>query len=336
MNSHVMLMRAGIIRVLALCFIAAAGTAGAQDPSTGSGQGYPVKPIRVIVPFPAGGGSDTIARVLAQRLSGALGQTVVTDNRAGASGNIAAELAAKAVPDGYTLLFGNSSLSISPAVFQKLPYDPVKDLLPISMVSSYPFVLVVHPSLPVKSVKELIALARAKPDALSYSSAGAGTMSHFAMELFRLKTGTKLTHLPYKGAAPAAVGLMSGEAQLAFIVLPVSQVQIKAGRLRGLGVAAKTRAPVLPQVPTMIEAGVAGHDAVQWNGLFAPAGTPPAILDRLYRETVKALATTDVKQRFEAEGADPVGSSPAEFAAFYRVEAEKWADVAKRSGTKLD
>jgi tripartite-type tricarboxylate transporter receptor subunit TctC len=314
MNSQVMPLRAGIIRVLPLCLIAAAGAAGAQE--------YPVKPIRVIVPFPAGGGSDTIARVLAQRLSGALGQTVVTDNRAGASGNIAAELAAKAVPDGYTLLFGNSSLSISPAVFQKLPYDPVRDLMPISMVSSYPFVLVVHPSLPVKSVKELIALARAKPDALSYSSAGAGTMSHFAMELFRLKTGTKLTHLPYKGAAPAAVGLMSGEAQLAFIVLPVSQVQIKAGRLRGLGVAAKTRAPVLPQVPTMIEAGVAGHDAVQWNGLFAPAGTPPAILDRLHRETVKALATPDVRQRFEAEGADPVGSSPSEFAAFYRVEAE--------------
>ena len=320
----------------AACCIACMAAAWGQDSSTSSGQGYPVKSIRVIVPFPAGGGSDTIARVLAQRLSGALGQTVVTDNRAGASGNIAAELAARAAPDGYTLLFGNSSLAISPAVFQKLAYDPVKDLMPISMVSSYPFVLVVHPSLPVKSVRELIALAKAKPDALTYSSAGAGTMSHFAMELFRLKTGTKLTHLPYKGAAPAAVGVMSGEAQVSFLVLPVAQAQIKAGRLRGLGVAAKIRAPVIPQVPTMIEAGVAGHEAVQWNGLFAPAGTPPAILDRLYRETVKVLATADVRQRFEAEGADPAGSSPSEFAAFFRVEAEKWADVAKRSGTKLD
>jgi tripartite-type tricarboxylate transporter receptor subunit TctC len=308
--------------------IVAAGAVCAQE--------YPVKSIRMIVPFPAGGGSDTIARVLAQRLSGALGQSVVTDNRAGASGNIAAELAAKSVADGYTLLFGNSSLSISPAVFRKLAYDPVKDLTPISMVSSYPFVLVVHPSLPVKSVKELIALAKAKPDALTYSSAGAGTMSHFAMELFRLKTGTRLTHLPYKGAAPAAVSVMSGEAQVSFLVMLVAQAQIKAGRLRGLGVAAKTRAAVTPDIPTMIEAGVAGHEAVQWNGLFAPAGMPPAILDRIYRETVKALATADVKQKFEAEGADPSGSSPSEFAAFYRVEAEKWADVAKRSGTKLD
>ena len=313
---------------LALCVAAAAGNAGAQE--------YPVKSIRMIVPFPAGGGSDTIARVLAQRLSGALGQSVVTDNRAGASGNIAAELAARSVADGYTLLFGNSSLSISPAVFRKLAYDPVKDLTPISMVSSYPFVLVVHPSLPVRNVRELIALAKAKPDALTYSSAGAGTMSHFAMELFRLKTGTRLTHLPYKGAAPAAVGVMSGEAQVSFLVMPVAQAQIKAGRLRGLGVAAKTRAAVTPDIPTMTEAGVAGHEAVQWNGLFAPAGTSPAILDRIYRETVKALATADVKQKFEAEGADPSGSSPSEFAAFFRVEAEKWADVAKRSGTKLD
>ena len=161
-------------------------------------------------------------------------------------------------------------------------------------------------------------------------------MSHLAMELMRLKTGIKVTHLPYKGAAPAAIGVMSGEAQLAFLVMPVSQAQIKAGRLRGLGVAAKVRAAVIPQVPTMQEAGVAGHEAIQWNGLFAPAGTPSALLDRLYRETVKALATPEVKQRFEAEGADPVGSTPAEFAAFFRGEAEKWLDVAKRSGTKLD
>ena len=312
----------------AACCFACAGAVWPQE--------YPAKAIRVIVPFPAGGGSDIIARVLAQRLSGALGQQAVIDNRAGASGNIAAELAAKAVPDGYTLMFANSSLSISPAVFSKLAYDPVKDLLPISMVSSYPFVLVAHPSLPVKSVRELVALARAKPDALAYSSAGAGTMSHFAMELMRLKTGIKVTHLPYKGAAPATVGLLSGEAQVAFIVMPVAGPQINAGRLRGLGVAAQIRAPVLPQVPTMIEAGVAGHEAVQWNGLFAPAKTPPAILDRLYREVVKALALPEVKQRFADEGADPVGSTPAEFAAFFKSEAEKWADVAKRSGTKLD
>ena len=313
---------------LAACCIVCTSAAWPQE--------YPVKAVRVIVGFPAGGGSDLIARVLAQKLTAALGQQVVVDNRAGASGNIAAELAAKSAPDGFTLLFANSSLSISPAVFSKLAYDPVRDLMPISMVSSYPFVLVAHPSLPVKSVRELVALAKAKPDALAYSSAGAGTMSHFAMELMRLKTGIKLTHLPYKGAAPATVGLMSGEAQVAFIVVPVAGPQINSGRLRGLGVAAEIRAPVLPQVPTMIEAGVAGHAAVQWNGLFAPAKTPQAILDRLHREVVKALATAEVKQRFADEGADPVGSTPSEFAAFFRAETEKWADVAKRSGTKLD
>ena len=316
-----------LVRAAAACFLAPA-SAWAQD--------YPAKPVRMVLPFPAGGGSDTIARVLAQRLSSSLGQQVVVDNRAGASGNIAAEIVVKSVPDGYTLLFGNSSLSISPAVFEKLAYDPVRDLMPISMVSSYPFVLVVHPSLPVRTVRELVSLAKAKPDALSYSSAGAGTMSHLAMELLRLRTGVKTTHLPYKGAAPATVGLLSGEAQLAFIVLPVAQAQINAGKLRGLGVAAAKRSAVIPKVPTMLEAGVADNEAVQWNGLFAPAKTPPPILDRLHREVVKALATSEVRQRFEAEGADPVGSTPSEFAAFFRVEAEKWGEVAKRSGTKLD
>jgi tripartite-type tricarboxylate transporter receptor subunit TctC len=315
------------IAILA-CFLAWPHAASAQE--------YPVKPVRIIVPFPPGGGSDLIARLLAQKLSGALGQPVVADNRAGASGNIAAELVARSAPDGYTLLFGNSSLSISPAVFQKLAYDPVRDLIPISMVSSYPFVFAAHPSLPVRSVRELVALARAKPDALDYSSAGAGTMSHLAMELMRLKTGIKVTHLPYKGAAPASVSLISGEAQCAFLVMPVAGPQINAGRLRGLGVAAKTRSAVIPQVLTMHEAGVEGHEALQWNGLFAPARTPQTILDRLHREVVKALAEPEIRQRFAAEGAEPVGSSPSEFAAFYRVEAAKWADVAKRSGTKLD
>lgn len=316
-------------RALTLCaMLACIGTAHAQD--------YPVRAIRMLVPFPAGGGSDTIARVTAQKLSGLLGQQVVIDNRAGASGNIAAEIVAKATPDGYTLMFANSSIAITPAVYTKLAFDPVKDFIPISMVSSYPFVLVVHPAVAVKSVKELVALAKEKPGALTFSSAGAGTMSHLAMELFQLRTGTKLTHLPYKGAAPAAIGLMSGEAQVAFVVMPVAQVQINAGKLRGLAVAAKNRSAVLPQLPTLAEAGVADNEALQWNGLFAPAKMPGAILDRLYRDVTKALATAEVKQRFEAEGADPVGNTPKEFAAYFRAEAAKWADVTKRSGTKLD
>lgn len=313
---------------LAACLLAFSAAVSSQE--------YPVRQIRAVLPFPAGGGSDLIARVTAQKLAAALGQQVIVDNRAGASGNIAAEIVVKAPPDGYTLLFGNSSLAISPAVFQKLNYDPVKDLIPISMVSSYPFVFVSHPSLPVRNVKQFIALARAKPGELGYSSAGAGTMSHLAMELLSLKAGIKVTHLPYKGAAPASVGLLSGEAQASFLVIPVAQVQIKAGRLRGLGVAAPVRSTIIPDLPTMSEAGVPGHEALQWNGFFAPAKTPQPILDKLQREIVKALGTSDVRQRFEAEGADPVGSTPAEFAAFFRKEAEKWADVAKRSGTKLD
>jgi tripartite-type tricarboxylate transporter receptor subunit TctC len=292
--------------------------------------------VRILVPFPAGGGSDLIARLVAQKMALAFGQPAVVENRAGASGNIAAEIVARAAPDGYTLLFGNSSLSISPAVFHKLNYSPTRDLTPISMASSYPFALTAHPSLPVRSVRELVALAKAKPDQLAYSSAGAGTMSHMAMELLRLKTGIKVQHLPYKGAAPASVSLISGESQLAFLVMPVAQVQIKAGKLRGLGVAAPTRSAAAPQVPTMQEAGVEGHIALQWNGFFAPAKTPPAILDRLHREVARAVHLPDVKQRFEAEGATPAGTTPSEFSAFYRSEADKWADVAKRSGTRLD
>lgn len=299
-------------------------------------QNYPAKQIRVVVSFPPGGGSDLIARVVAQKLSGALGQPVIPDNRAGASGNIAAEIVAKAPSDGYTLLFTNSSLSISPAVFSKLNYDPVRDLMPISMASSYPFTLVIHPSLPVRTVKELVALAKSKPGELAYASAGGGTMSHMAMELLRVKTGIKLQHLPYKGAAPATVSLMAGESQLGFVVMPVAASQIKAGKLRGLGVAAPERSVAAPEVPTMKEAGVEGIIALQWNGFFAPARTPQAVLDRIHHEVAKAVQLPDVKQRFDAEGATPVGNSPAEFAAFFKVEAVKWADVARKSGTKLD
>ena len=324
------LVRSPIIRGLAAigCLILWPGAAWTQE--------YPARPVRLVLPFRAGGGSDLIARVVAQKLTAALGQSVIVDNRAGASGNIAAELVVKSPPDGYTLLFGNSSLSIVPAVFQKLGYDPVRDLAPISMASSYPFTLVAHPSLPVRNVKDLVALARGNPDALAYASAGGGTMSHMAMELLRMRTGIKLQHLPYKGAAPASISILSGESQLGFLVMPVAASQIKVGKLRGLGVAGPERSPAAPEVPTMAEAGVKDVIALQWNRFFAPARTPQPIIDRLHREVAKAVHDPEVKQRFEAEGAVPVGSTPAEFAAFFRKEAEKWGDVAKRSGTKLD
>ena len=299
-------------------------------------QEYPSRSIRMVLPFPAGGGSDVVARIIAQKYSQQLGQQVLVDNRAGASGNIAADIVAKAPGDGYTVLFANSSLSISPAIFRKLSFDPVRDLTAVSMASSYPFALVAHPALPVKSVKDLVMLAKGKPNALDYSSAGTGTMSHMAMELLRVSTGTRINHLPYKGAAPASVALITGEAQVAFVVMPVAAPQINTGRVRGLGVADRVRSAVVPDVPTIEEQGYKGLVALQWNGLFVPAKTPAGIQDRLYREWVIVLRSPEVIQRIRAEGAEPSGNTPAEFNAFYRAEAAKWAEVAQKSGTRVD
>ena len=311
----------------AVGLLIAAAPAAAQE--------FPTRSVRMILPFPAGGGSDLVARIIAQKYSQQLGQQVIVDNRAGASGNIAADLAAKAPADGYTIFFANSSISISPAIYKKLSFDPVKDFAAISMASSYPFVLVAHPALPVKNVKDLVALAKSK-NTLDYSSAGTGTMSHMAMEMLRVKTGARINHLPYKGAAPATVALLTGESQVAFVVMPVAAPHIAANRLRGLGVADKTRSAVAPNVPTMIEAGVADHVAVQWNGLLVPSKTPQAIQDKLYKEWVAAVKAPEVVQRIRAEGAEPSGNTPAEFNAFFRAEAAKWADVAKKSGTTVD
>lgn len=314
--------------MFALAGVLAAVPAAAQE--------FPTRSIRMVLPFPAGGGSDLVARIIAQKFSQQLGQQVVVDNRAGASGNIAADIVAKAPGDGYTVFFANSSISISPAIYKKLTFDPIKDFTAISMASSYPFTLVAHPALPVKSVKDLVALAKGKPNALDYSSAGTGTMSHMAMEMLRVKTGTRITHLPYKGAAPATVALLTGESQVAFIVMPVAAPHIQAKRLRGLGVADKVRSSVVPEVPTMEEAGVKGHLAVQWNGLLVPSKTPQAVQDRLYKEWVAAVKSPEVMQRIRAGGAEPSGNTPAEFSAFLRSETTKWADVAKQSGTKVD
>ncbi|MBM3372561.1 MAG: tripartite tricarboxylate transporter substrate binding protein [Betaproteobacteria bacterium] len=314
----------------------AATLAAAMLALPAAAQEFPNRSIRMVLPFPAGGGSDVVARIIAQKYSQQLGQQVLVDNRAGASGNIAADIVAKAPGDGYTILFANSSLSISPAIFKKLSFDPVKDLTAVSMASSYPFALVAHPALPVKSVKDLVTLAKSKPDALDYSSAGTGTMSHMAMELLRVTTGTRINHLPYKGAAPASVALLTGESQVAFVVMPVAAPQVSAGRLRGLGVADRVRSTVMPNVPTIEEQGFKGIIALQWNGLFVPSKTPAAIQDRLYREWVIALKSPDVIQRIRAEGAEPSGNTPAEFNAFYRAEAAKWAEVAQKSGTKVD
>ncbi len=301
-----------------------------------SAQEFPNRSIRMVLPFPAGGGSDVVARIIAQRYAQQLGQQVVVDNRAGASGNIAAEIVARAPADGYTVFFANSSISISPAIFKKINFDPVRDFAAISMASSYPFALVSHPALPVKAVKDLVVLAKGKPNALDYSSAGTGTMSHMAMELLRVTTGTRINHLPYKGAAPASVALLTGESQVAFVVMPVAAPQVSAGRLRGLGVADRVRSNVMPNVPTIEEQGFKGIIALQWNGLFVPVKTPAPIQERLYRDWVATLKSPEVIQRIRSEGAEPSGNTPAEFAAFVRSEAAKWSEVAKKSGTTVD
>lgn len=312
----------------AIAVLAGAAPAAAQE--------FPARAVRMVLPFPAGGGSDLVARIIAQKYAQQLGQQVIVDNRAGASGNIAADIVAKAPADGYTVFFANSSIAISPAIYKKLSFDPVKDFAAISMASSYPFALVAHPALPVKTVKDLVALAKAKPNSLDYSSAGTGTMSHMAMEMLRVKTGTRITHLPYKGAAPASVALLTGESQVAFVVMPVAAPHVRNNRLRGLAVADKVRSAVAPELPTMIEAGVKDHVALQWNGLLAPAKTPQAVQDKLYREWVVAVKSPEVVQRIRAEGAEPSGNTPAEFSAFFRSELAKWADVAKQSGTTVD
>lgn len=330
------MLRFGVDGIRRVIVLLVAGCGALAPLGEVAAQNYPSRPVRMLVPFPPGGGSDTIARIVAQKFADSLGQQVLVDNRAGASGNIAGDLAAKAAADGYTLLFGNSSLAISPGVYKKMSYSPSRDLVAISMASQYPFTLVVHPSLPVKTVKEFVALAKSKPNALDYASSGAGTMSHMAMELLRLKTGVRITHLPYKGAAPQTVATLTGEAQAAFIVLPVAVRHFKDGKLRGLGVAAPQRAAVAPDVPTMIEAGVAGHSAVQWNGLFAPAKTPQAILVKLNQSWASAVKNPEVSKRIIASGAEPSGNSAAEFSAFVKEETDKWAEVAKASGTKLD
>jgi tripartite-type tricarboxylate transporter receptor subunit TctC len=315
--------------VLASCvLLGSIGSGGA------SAQNFPTKPVRVIVGFSAGGGADLIARVVSQQLSASLGQPVIVDNRAGAAGNIAAELVVRSPPDGYTLLYGNASLTLSPSVFSNLAYDPVNDLAPISMAASYPYVLASHPSLPARTMKELASLAKRKPGALDYASGGYGTLSHFAMEMMRLRTGIDTVHVSYKGGGPALASLIAGETQIGFVLTPIAATHIKSRKLNALAVTDTKRSPVVPEVPTMREAGFEGVEVLAWNGFLAPARTADAILERLQREVAQAVSSPEVTKQFNAVGASPVGGTRDEFAAFIRAETQKWTDVAKRAGIK--
>ena len=298
---------------------------------------YPDKPIRVIVPVPAGGTPDVVARMVSPGLSALLGQQLVIDNRGGAGGLIGAELAAKAAPDGYTLFFSSpGSLTILPHMHKKVEYDTLRDFAPVSLVASGPFLLITHPSVPVKTVKDLIALAKAQPGKLNYASAGSGAANHLAMELFKSLAAVDITHVPYKGAPQAVTDLIGGSVNLMFNSIPPVIQHIRAGRLRLLAVSSAKRSPQLPDVPTVSEAGVPGYEFTTWFGLLAPARTPPAILARLNAELVKVVHAPEMKAQLEIQGYDPVGGTPQEFSAFIRAENAKYAKLVRLSGAKVD
>ena len=306
--------------LIGLCLLAS--PAGAQSD-------YPSKPVKIIVPSAPGGGTDIAARVLAQHLSQAMGQQFFIDNRPGAGNMIGIEAAARSAPDGYTLLMTASTLSINQLTYKKVLYDAVRDFAPISLVVSLPSVLVVHPSVPARSLAELIALAKQKPDQLTYASAGMGTNPHLSMELLKTMTGIEIRHIPYRGVGPALNDLVAGQVGILIAGVLTTKPQVDAGTVRGLAVTGLKRVEGLPDVPTVAEAGVANYEALQWYGLLAPAGTPAPIITRLHAETAKAVRSAEMKERLAADGADPVGNTPAEFAAHIKDEMRKWAEVAR-------
>jgi len=298
-----------------------------------SAQTYPQKPIRFIIPLAPGGSVDIAARLLAQELSVALGQPVTTDNRAGGGGNIGAEMAARAAPDGYTMVMGSSSnFGVNPSLYRNLPFDPIKDFEAVSLVSLAPNTLVVHPGIPARTVKELVALAKARPGSLNFASSGTGGSPHLAGELFKLVTETDVTHIAYKGTGQAMNDLLSGQVQMSFGTVLALLPQIKAGKLRALAVTVRKRVSALPDVPTMAESGYPGIETTAWNGVLVPAKTSGAIINRLSSDIARILSTPEMRQRFEAQGAEATPSSPAEFGQFIRDEIEKWGKVVKAAG----
>ncbi|MGQ0511335.1 MAG: Bug family tripartite tricarboxylate transporter substrate binding protein [Betaproteobacteria bacterium] len=298
---------------------------------------YPDKPIRLVIPCPAGGGADSMARPLAAKLSAQMGQPVVLEHRAGAGGTIAAEAVAKAAPDGYSLLFGTvGTHAINPSLRSKLPYDPVKDFAPVAMTHVAPRVLVVHPSLPAADVKELVAHAKAKPGALTFGSSGNGGVNHLAGALFMSMAGVDMLHVPYKGSSPAAQDLLGGRLSMVFDSIVVWSEHIRTGKVRALGVSSPARTPALPNVPTIAESGLPGFDVANWLGVLAPAGTPPDIVARLSAELKVAMTDPAIRQQMTAAGIDTTYSTPAEFAETIRKDIAKWAVVIKATGAKVD
>jgi tripartite-type tricarboxylate transporter receptor subunit TctC len=318
----------GLLAAVALAVTVCALPAAAQK--------YPERTIRVVVPFSAGGATDLLARIINPKLQQALGQQLIIDNRPGGGANIGAEYAARQAPDGYTLLMVTISHSINVSVYKNLQYDLVRDFSPVTLMAVTPHILVVHPSLPVKSVKELMAFAQARPGQLDYASSGSGSSAHLAAELFNTMARVKMVHIPYKGGGPAVIGLISGEASVGFPTLPSVLRYVQSGRVRALAIATGQRSASTPDLPTVGEAGLPGYDVGSWFGLLVPAGTPKEIVSRLNAETVRVLRLPEVAERLNAAGFEVRGTTPAEYAAFKRSEIEKWAKVVKTAGARVD
>lgn len=295
-------------------------------------QSYPQRPLRFVIPFPPGGGADNLARIVGQAAGDRLGQPVVVDNRAGAGGNIAAEVAARAAPDGYTLLQGNVAHAISASLYRKLGYDILKDFKPVTQLASIPFLLLTNPALGVSSVRELIVLAKAKPGQLNYASSGIGGPSHMAMELFKSMAGVEIRHIPYKGAAPAATDIIAGRVQMMFFTVSAALPHVTSGRLKALAIASARRSQLVPDIPTVSEAGLPGFEATTWFGVMVPSGTPAPVVGKLHSAFVSALNSMEVRERLSAQGFEIVGSTPDEFDAYVRREIPKWAKVVRTSG----
>jgi tripartite-type tricarboxylate transporter receptor subunit TctC len=303
------------------------------QPAPGGAQSYPTKTVRVIVGFAPGGSTDVTARIVAQKMSDAWRQQVIVDNRPGAGGNIGAELVAKAPPDGYTLLLATTGvMAINQKLYRSMPYDALRDFAPITQIGSLPLILIVHPSLPARSVKELIALAKARPGQLSYASSGVGGATHMTAEIFRMMTGIDIVHIPYKGSGQAMADLIGGQVPIAFDQITSSLPNVEAGKLRALAVTSAKRFASVPKLPTMSEAGVPGYDAVSWNGLAAPAGTPREILVRVQTEVARIVQLPDIRDRFFKDGIEAVASTPEQFAAHIRSERTKWEKVVAAAG----
>lgn len=300
-------------------------------------QTYPTRPVRMIVPFPPGGSTDIMARLLGQKLSEALGQQVVIDNRGGAGGTIGTDIASKSPPDGHTLLMSSSiTHTVGPSLYKKLPYNVINDFAPITMIASVPLLLAVNPSVPARSVKELIVLAKSKPRQLNYASAGNGTSPHLATEMFKQMAGIDIVHVPYKGGGPAVIDLISGQVHMIIISTVATLPHVKAGKLRALALTSRTRLPELPDIPTVAESGLPGYEVVLWYGVFAPANTPRNVVMRLNRSIVKIMQTAEMRERLASEGGRPVGNTPEEFEESIKAEVARWAKVVREAAIRID